>query len=1180
MMNFGEERSRQELAEVLELLGLTEKNRTLAEKYLDTERAEDRELLAKAEPQDFSGLSQDANAKSRNYIRHCQQRNQREELRRFVSFCGAVGGSTAYYIMVVYGWRLDSVREFLSRAQIAAIQAEGIAWNAYAVRNVKSNLEEKDPENLREAMKYCYHKSDNAKVLLAAMSLHYTKPYKSTGILGKLFPEGKDQLNVQETVDFLESNLVNSMQNLFLGAAPLESELEQMKKFVQTSSVTDPFPQELYAVLKGKQTSDYLVSFLSACAFLAIEHSRQCAAFVRMAMTMDYLAKRTVVLQVCLGVGGEAWFFSHIKELEDQISIPREEYTLWCIRHCKYGSPVKRVIKDHPDTVRKLIAMVSSEEYQHLLAMAKNMNPMLYQELNSRGAGEFQSKLADELAHPYLKGRAEVRAYLLGEGELETLYPYVREWRETPIYNHQNFARIYALKKNGNEPVMYRRAVVLEGLCMRAGYFNSHWNGKYQVLDRTIIAEILEVFDQEKLPVSYQLEALSGIYDSIYQESSKTKFLNQCVMVLRLKEKEWSAELVRLSREGGAVVRFLCIRVLDEYGPQYKEALLGCALDSSKAVRELLTAVYESHREWEAEIRQMLSSRKSQEREMAVQVLKRWGAGTYQAELTEAYEKEKSKKIKELLADCLGLETGSAGEQREQTLADLTKEVLKGGKKRKISWLYEGEKMYPPVHKKDGSEASEDDLAAVLVCYADMSIPGVNANAGKLAEGLVFEELALYMETVFERWMELGAEAKKKWVLYAASIHGGERIIPVLNGQIQEWPKVSRGAMAAEAVKALALNGSPTALLLVDQISRKFKFRQVKNAASEALSYAAEQLGITKAELEDRIVPSLGFDENMEQTFDYGSRSFKVLLTPALELEVYDENGKRLKNLPSPGKKDDPEKSKAASDAYKLLKKQLKTVVTNQKFRLEQALGTERLWDVARWQELFVKNPVMHQFAMGLVWGTYEDGKLKDTFRYMEDGSFNTVDEEEYELPEDGRIGLVHPIELEEESLEAWKEQLSDYEVVQPIEQLDRTVYRLTKEEETKTELTRFGGKVLNGLSLSGKLQNLGWYRGSVQDAGGYYTFYREDGEIGVELEFSGAFVGDENEEVTVYGAQFYRAGTVKRGSYVYDTVKAPDRYLLREVSPRYLSEIIVQLTKATISSQEQRPYPECKERG
>ena len=48
------------------------------------------------------------------------------------------------------------------------------------------------------------------------------------------------------------------------------------------------------------------------------------------------------------------------------------------------------------------------------------------------------------------------------------------------------------------------------------------------------------------------------------------------------------------------------------------------------------------------------------------------------------------------------------------------------------------------------------------------------------------------MRLLFDRWLELGAEAKKKWVLYGAAIHGGEEIIPVLYRQIQEWPLKAR----------------------------------------------------------------------------------------------------------------------------------------------------------------------------------------------------------------------------------------------------------------------------------------------------------------------------------------------------------------------------------------------------
>ena len=139
----------------------------------------------------------------------------------------------------------------------------------------------------------------------------------------------------------------------------------------------------------------------------------------------------------------------------------------------------------------------------------------------------------------------------------------------------------------------------------------------------------------------------------------------------------------------------------------------------------------------------------------------------------------------------------------------------------------------------------------------------------------------------------------------------------------------------------------------------------------------------------------------------------------------------------------------------------------------------------------------------------------------------------------------------------------------QSIEQLSRPIFRVTEAEIGHKSLERFGGLMLSCLSLMGKLMGMGWYRGSVQDAGGFYDFYREDGEIGVDLSFSGSFVGDPSETVTLYDAVFYRAGTVARGSYVYDEPTGENIFLLDEVDPRYFSEIVYQLQKASASSEE-----------
>ena len=784
----------------------------------------------------------------------------------------------------------------------------------------------------------------------------------------------------------------------------------------------------------------------------------------------------------------------------------------------------------------------------------------------------------------FVNGRDAAKRYLAGEAPVDTLYPYVNSWRGGYGYYSRGFELLKSLQ--GKEGRLYERALVLEALRMSGAFFTYQFlprnKDSLQMKEKT--EELVKILEDEGVSVQYMADAMDGIYSAIYMEKDKNHFLDAAVGALARRFTAHRDEFFTALKNSTSVGRDICLRVLDVYWQEEKEGILACAQDSSKQVRATLALICAGHREWEPEMRAFLSSKKSQERELAVRVMKAWGAENYQEALKKALETEKSKGVRELLLTCVEGAQAPAGENGVSGLSAgsgpaggdaLAAQILKGGKKRKVSWVFET--PFSQVHKKDGSLAGEDYLAAVLVSYADMSAAGMSTEAKVLAGDLDERELHRYMAELFDKWLGSGAEAKKKWVLCAASIHGGEEIVPAFKKQIQEWPQHARGAMAAEAVKALALNGSAQALLLVDQISRKFKFRQVKAAAAQALDFAAASLGISREELEDKIVPTLGFGENMERIFDYGGRQFAVYLTPALELEIQDGEGKRLKNMPAPGKRDEEEKAAAAYEEFKQLKKQLKTVAANQKLRLEQALTSERLWKAGQWKELFVKNPVMHQFAIGLIWGIYTDGALGDTFRYMEDGSFNTVDEEEFDFPDEGMVGLVHPIELSEEALAAWKEQLADYEVTQPISQLERPMYRVAETEKGTKELTRFGGMLINGLSLSGKLLGMGWYRGSVQDAGVYSTFYREDGEIGIELEFSGSYVGDENEEVTVYGAAFYKAGTVERGSYVYDTIKAENQYALDAVPARYFSEMVLQLSQATAASKERLEYPACK---
>ena len=181
----------------------------------------------------------------------------------------------------------------------------------------------------------------------------------------------------------------------------------------------------------------------------------------------------------------------------------------------------------------------------------------------------------------------------------------------------------------------------------------------------------------------------------------------------------------------------------------------------------------------------------------------------------------------------------------------------------------------------------------------------------------------------------------------------------------------------------------------------------------------------------------------------------------------------------------------------------------------------------------------------------------------MEDGTFNTVEEEEFVLPETGKIGLVHPLELTAEDLKAWKEQLADYEIVQPFDQLGRPVCKATKEEQESLPVSRFADATLNGLTLSGRLLGMGWFRGEILDAGFFENYYRNDGAFGAELVFSGSSVGYEYDEVTIKELYFYRLSPEDAKSSAHRAFENGSRCLPGEVPGRYFSEVLLQVAKA-----------------
>lgn len=320
------------------------------------------------------------------------------------------------------------------------------------------------------------------------------------------------------------------------------------------------------------------------------------------------------------------------------------------------------------------------------------------------------------------------------------------------------------------------------------------------------------------------------------------------------------------------------------------------------------------------------------------------------------------------------------------------------------------------------------------------------------------------------------ADAKNKWILYYTSIYGGSQMIELFTKTIKFFTDNTRGAMAKETVRALSLNKSPQTLSIIEEMSRKSKNKTVKKYARESLDFVADELNISHQELGDRIIPNFGFDKEMKLVVDYGTRKFDVFLNTKLDLEVVEQNtSKVMKNLPKILASDNQEIDTKSSEEFKGLKKSLKATIKTQTERLELAMSISRAWTYEKFIDLYVKNPIMYKFATTLIFGIYVDGKLTETFRYMDDGTYNSVDEEEITLNQESIIGIVHKTELDDELLSNWKEQLEDYEITQIINQLERTIFEVDN-KYLEINVINFDENInYSGTSLKSKLTKIGF---------------------------------------------------------------------------------------------------------
>jgi hypothetical protein len=560
----------------------------------------------------------------------------------------------------------------------------------------------------------------------------------------------------------------------------------------------------------------------------------------------------------------------------------------------------------------------------------------------------------------------------------------------------------------------------------------------------------------------------------------------------------------------------------------------------------------------------LLGERDAKKRALGVAVLAVTGSPRALEALEARLDAETNEEVRDAIL--LGLEASWARAGRQVTREEMAARVSRAAPKIKAplaSWLKEAK--LPPLLDTAGQPFDAETVRYLLYRQSRAKEIKPDVEARPLLRWIDRRTSGDFALAVLKAYLDADAPAEDRWALTIAGMLGDDRVVAPLYAQIQRWVEGSRRKMAEFAIQVLALLGSDAALLLIDALAVRYrtKFKGLAEIAAEAFAAAAHARGLTTDELGDRVVPWLGFEPGRPCVLEFSGNRVEVSVGLDFKPKYQDlAKNKRLASLPKLAPKE-------VLDQGKELVAALREVSKAQVVRMEGLMVRQYRWPVDRWRELFLGHPLLFPFAVRLVWGTDDNaGVIAGTFHALEDRTLTDVADKPFTLPDSGSVGIVHPLELDDDQRPAWRTHLADYEITPPFPQLERPVVRVEPDQHEIRIVDDFKGTTLNGLTFKGRAERLGWKQ-RVGESGSVPFFWKSfpAAGVGALLAVEDMGVGVEpDREVTLGEALFARDERMQGFLDAYDYERPGDDdagvVALGHVPPIVFSEVMGDLRR------------------
>ena len=347
------------------------------------------------------------------------------------------------------------------------------------------------------------------------------------------------------------------------------------------------------------------------------------------------------------------------------------------------------------------------------------------------------------------------------------------------------------------------------------------------------------------------------------------------------------------------------------------------------------------------------------------------------------------------------------------------------------------------------------------------------------------------------------------------------------------------------------------------RILARIKYPKIRKKVDGQLNAAATAAGITRADLDEVIVPTHELDAAGCRTvaFDNGTAT---LVTDGNTARIEWSNAQR-KPIKSPTAALKGEK--ALMKEVKADLKELQADLAIQPQRLQRLYLQDRSWPAETWSERYLEQPLMRGFVRRLMWLVERNDHAPVTALPDAAGT-GLLDRSGSPVALEGSaIRLWHPMMSPVEEIEAWRLRLEELCITQPFAQAWREVYALTDAERaTSTYSNRWAAHILkqqqamnlarlNGWTVTGRV----WF-----DTANDQPWHLHIPEHGLVAEFWVEGAGGDDPETTDSGIYAYvntdRLTFFRAIPGAADSARGPstgDPLPLADIAPVVFSEVM-----------------------